>query len=352
MNIINSARATDVTKTVHTEPYDAIFPENPKLSQAGKTILITGGGTTIGNAIGRSFVRASAETVIIIGRRPEVLQEGARRLEQEAKTTGTHTKIIHRQLDIGDFSAVDAFWTQLASEGISVDVFVSNSAAFHELKPLLEIGTKVTWSQLNTNVHAPMYLLEKFHAQNTGKRRFVVNVSSNITHSYMQPATTKHAAYAFQKSCGTMLFQMVAKDTPVDEMQIASMHPGLLWQEEWVKMGFKDDVGFDNIALPGNFAVWLATPNAAFLHGRFAWASWDVNELSEGPLRKRIDEDPYYLKMTGINYDSISDKGCDGDDDDRDDSDYEADDDDEDDCQTDEKHVDEYDRVETEVHSN
>ncbi|KAG7406311.1 Short chain dehydrogenase citE [Fusarium oxysporum f. sp. rapae] len=298
MDIINIARATDVTKTVHSEPYDAISPENPKLSQAGKTILITGGGTTIGNAIGRSFVRASAETVIILGRRPEVLQEGARRLEQEAKTAGTHTKIIHRQLDIGDFSAVDAFWTQLASEGISVDVFVSNAAAFPELKPLLEIGTKVTWSQLNTNVHAPMYLLEKFHAQNTGKRRFVVNVSSTITHSYMQPATTKHAAYAFQKSCGTMLFQMVAKDTPVEEMQIASMHPGLLWQEEWVKMGFKDDVGFDNIALPGNFAVWLATPNAAFLHGRFAWASWDVNELSEGPLRKRIDEDPYYLKMT------------------------------------------------------
>ncbi|KAM0294212.1 hypothetical protein ACHAPM_011458 [Fusarium culmorum] len=193
-----------------------------------------------------------------------------------------------------------------------------------------------------------MYLLEKFHAQNTGKQRFVVNVSSTIMHSYMQPATTKHAAYAFQKSCGTMLFQMVAKDTPVDEMQIASMHPGLLWQEEWVKMGFKDDVGFDNIAISGNFAVWLATPNAAFLHGLFAWASWDVNELSEGPLRKRIDEDPYYLKMT----DSNPDKGCDGDDDERDDSDYEADDNDEDDCQTDEKHVDEYDRVETEVHSN
>ena len=167
MDIINSARATDVTKTVHSEPYDAISPENPKLSQAGKTILTTAGGTTIGNAIGRSFVRASAETVIIMGRRPEVL----RRLEQEAKAAGTRTKIIHRQLNIGDFSAVDTFWTQLASEGISVDVFVSNAAAFPELKPLLEIGTKVTWSQLNTNVHAPMYLLEKFHAQNTGKRR-------------------------------------------------------------------------------------------------------------------------------------------------------------------------------------
>ncbi|KAF5662570.1 peroxisomal short-chain alcohol dehydrogenase [Fusarium circinatum] len=182
MDIINISRATDVTKTVHSEPYDAISTTNPNLSQAGKTILITGGGTTIGNAIGCSF--------------------------------------------------------------------------------------------------------------------FVVNVSSSITHNYMQAVTTKLAAYAFNKSCGTMLFQMVAKDTPVEEMQITSMHPGLIWSPEWVKMGFNDDVGFDNIALQGNFAVWLATPNAAFLHGRFAWASWDINELSQGPIRERIEEDPYYLKIT------------------------------------------------------
>ncbi|KAK2666548.1 hypothetical protein RAB80_017665 [Fusarium oxysporum f. sp. vasinfectum] len=77
-----------------------------------------------------------------------------------------------------------------------------------------------------------MYLLEKFHAQNTRKRGFIINISSTITHSYMQPATTKHAAYTFQKSCGTILFQIVTKDTPVEEMQIAFMHPGLLWQEE------------------------------------------------------------------------------------------------------------------------
>ncbi|KAL2859988.1 NAD(P)-binding protein [Aspergillus lucknowensis] len=300
MDILNIARATDVTKTVHNERYDALSTDNPKLSQAGKTILITGGGTTIGNGIGRSFVRASAETVIILGRRPQVLQEGAHRLEQEAKTAGTHTKIIHRQLDITDFSAIDAFWKQLASEGISVDVFVSNAAAFPQMKPLLEAGAKHMWSQLNTNVHAPMYLLEKFHAQNTGKRKAgnPLHDRNNITHTYMHAVTTNHAAYAFNKSCGTMLFQMVAKDTPVEEMQITSMHPGLIWQQEWVKMGFKDDVGFDNIALQGNFAVWLATPNAAFLHGRFAWASWDINELSEGPIRERIEEDPYYLKMT------------------------------------------------------
>jgi hypothetical protein len=62
----------------------------------------------------------------------------------------------------------------------------------------------------------------------------------------MHDVTTQLAAYAFNKSCGTMLFQMVAKDTPVEEMQITSMHPGLIWSPEWVKLGFKDDVGFDD----------------------------------------------------------------------------------------------------------
>ncbi|KAK0382888.1 hypothetical protein NLU13_8804 [Sarocladium strictum] len=88
-------------------------------------------------------------------------------------------------------------------------------------------------------------------------------------------------------------------------MQIVSFHPGLFWQQEWANMGFKDATGFDDsgfslnyFSLQGNFAVWLATPNAAFLHGRFVWASWDVNELSSGVIRKRIDEDPYYLRIT------------------------------------------------------
>ena len=42
-----------------------------------------------------------------------------------------------------------------------------------------------------------------------------------------------------------MLFQMVAQDVSVDKMQIVSFHPGLIWQEEWEKMGFPPEV-FDD----------------------------------------------------------------------------------------------------------
>jgi hypothetical protein len=49
--------------------------------------------------------------------------------------------------------------------------------------------------------------------------------------------------------------------------------------------------------LPGDFAVWLASPEAAFLHGRFVDAHWDIDELKSGEVRKEIDGDPFYLKV-------------------------------------------------------
>ena len=33
--------------------------------------------------------------------------------------------------------------------------------------------------------------------------------------------------------------------------------------------------------LPGQFCVWLASPEAKFLRGKFVWVNWDVDELKE-----------------------------------------------------------------------
>lgn len=32
-------------------------------------------------------------------------------------------------------------------------------------------------------------------------------------------------------------------------------------------------------ALPAHFAVWLVSPEAAFLRGKFVWTQWDVEQL-------------------------------------------------------------------------
>lgn len=55
----------------------------------------------------------------------------------------------------------------------------------------------------------------------------------------------------------------------------------------------------DNCAvkLPGDFAVWAASEEAEFLHGRFIWAKWDVNELKAEPLQKKIESDTSLFRV-------------------------------------------------------
>ena len=43
------------------------------------------------------------------------------------------------------------------------------------------------------------------------------------------------------------------------------------------------------------FAVWLASKEAAFLKGRFVWASWDVQELVK--RKGEFESDPELLKV-------------------------------------------------------
>lgn len=157
------------TNTVHQEVYPAIAPTRPELSQAGRAILVTGGGIGLGYHIAQSFVRAAAETVIIIGRRSDVLEEARSRLEEAAKAAGTSTKIIARACDVTDRAQVDTFWKELNNVlGIVVDVFVANAAKPSQPKPILDAGTDDIWSQLEVNAKAPLYWMEKFHSQPGG----------------------------------------------------------------------------------------------------------------------------------------------------------------------------------------
>lgn len=34
-----------------------------------------------------------------------------------------------------------------------------------------------------------------------------------------------------------------------------------------------------SVSLPASFNLWLASPEARFLKGKFLWANWDVDEL-------------------------------------------------------------------------
>lgn len=160
-NIIKDITNTNVTKTIHQKPYDALSLNRPELSQAGKTVLITGGGTNVGLAIAQAFAQASAATIVIVGRREKVLQDAKAKLE----AAGTATKIITRTCDAVNRTEVDALWKFLSEENILVDVFVSNAAKFAEPSMMLDTGFDELWSFVEANLQAPMYFTDKFCKQ-------------------------------------------------------------------------------------------------------------------------------------------------------------------------------------------
>ena len=86
----------------------------------------------------------------------------------------------------------------------------------------------------------------------------------------------------------------MANENP--EIRIMSMHPGAIETEMNVKSGMP--LSRDDMSLPSSFAVWLAAPGNDFVHGRFLYAHWDVEELKA--MADEIKEkDELYIGLTG-----------------------------------------------------
>ncbi|OAA44454.1 NAD(P)-binding domain protein [Beauveria brongniartii RCEF 3172] len=107
-------------------------------------------------------------------------------------------------------------------------------------------------------------------------------------------------SYGMTKNASTLVVQQIAKDTSSSNMQIVSFHPGAVATEEVARrMGPTDtsDISFDDENLSGHFAVWAASREAEFLHGRFVWAKGDIDEIKAGDIGKKIGKDSNFLKI-------------------------------------------------------
>src|SRR3978361_958870 len=89
---------------------------------ANKRILVTGGGSGLGAAMGRRFVELGAE-LIICGRRLELLEATAAAMRDELGS-----KVAAIKCDIRDGAAVDAMMDTIWRDA-PLDVLVNNAAA-------------------------------------------------------------------------------------------------------------------------------------------------------------------------------------------------------------------------------
>lgn len=92
-----------------------------------KTILVTGSGTGIGQAITKKFVENGA-SAIILGRRKKPLEETAKMLEEIIKEKQSNATIkIFDGVDVSNEKAVTGMFDTLKSENVNLDVVVNNA---------------------------------------------------------------------------------------------------------------------------------------------------------------------------------------------------------------------------------
>ncbi|KIK66735.1 hypothetical protein GYMLUDRAFT_238971 [Collybiopsis luxurians FD-317 M1] len=272
--------------TYHTTTYPAISPTKLSLSQASKTVLITEGGG------------ASAARVIIIGHRSGLLDEAVAKLRDEFGTTGP-TEFMACQGDISDDKSITALWEYLHSQNIFVHVLILNAAHFEPTGPdMLSMDRKEFKQAFDTNVTGNFYIQMP---------SFSLNIATSDLHMY--PSTNQNP-YASSKTAIVALLGWIADEKKVDDVQIFSFHPGVLYSEAVSKAVdkaevAKDVIKWDNMSLPADYAVWAASPEASWLHGQFIWAHWNVSEFREAALNrdqnseigKCLAEEEGYLKV-------------------------------------------------------
>lgn len=183
----------------------------------GRTILITGASSGIGEAMARLFAREGAR-LLLCARRTERLQD----LAEELKANSAETHVFH--LDVRDREQVAMAFRALPAAWSTIDVLVNNAGLSRGLDPVHE-GSLDDWDDMvRTNLSGLLYVsrhvLPGMVLRGKGD---ILNVVSTAGHEVYGGAAvycaTKHAVDAFTRG-----MRIDLAGTP---LRVMSVSPGM-----------------------------------------------------------------------------------------------------------------------------
>ena len=164
----------------------------------GRRVLVTGGGSGLGAAMGRRFLELGAD-LVICGRRLELLEQAAAGMR-----SATSGKVAIRRCDIRDGAQVDAMMDGIFAEA-PIDVLVNNAAATF-IAQTEHLSFRAADAILAPTLHGAMYCtLAAGRRWIEGKRKGVVlsilSTSTITGRAFTVPsAMAKSASLAMTKS--------------------------------------------------------------------------------------------------------------------------------------------------------
>ena len=183
---------------------------------AGKRILVTGGGSGLGAAMGRRFVELGAE-LIICGRRLELLETAAAGMRSEL---GGKVGVIG--CDIRDSVAVDAMMEEIWREA-PLDVLVNNAAATF-IAQTEHLSPRAADAILAPTLHGTMYCTL------AAGRRWIDSKHSGVVLSILSTSTITGRAFtvpsAMAKSAVLAMTRSLAVEWGPKGVRTVAIAPG------------------------------------------------------------------------------------------------------------------------------
>ncbi|KAL2202391.1 NAD(P)-binding protein [Sarocladium strictum] len=295
----------------------AVYPtidtsKNLQGSASGKTVLITGAGRGIGQAIALAFAQASVSKLIITALEEEELLE----TKEKVQDLAPEVQIFYRALDVRDASSVENFVSSAAAwSGDRIDVLCCNAGISPPLLPVSGGDPNRWWMGLEVNLKG-VYLFARFvlpimRANSAG--HIIITGSRAATR-----ADAKMSSYQISKLAVTRLCECIDIENHDAGIRAFAIHPGGIITRLLTDMETKETEPWakeattlirpilkDDISLPGNACVFLSTGRVDFLSGRYVDLTVSFDDMIQE--RKRIEEHGLY--KIGIGMDWTPDEG-------------------------------------------
>lgn len=183
----------------------------------------------------------------------------------------------------------DAFSSASQAFG-PIHILVSNAGFVNSVATLSELDVEDAWTGFEVHCKGIIHLAQAFSRTIVKNDAVVIHTSSIVA---ILPAFPGASVYMASKLAADKLWTYFGAENP--GVRVVSYQPGQLNTPMSDKLGlampdhstwlcwpcFVDcPANMDQpVDLPGHFVVWLSSPEAQFLNGKFACANWDIDEL-------------------------------------------------------------------------
>ncbi len=252
------------------EPPAGDAPMLPPGTFAGRVVLITGGGTGLGLAMGLAFARLGA-TIVIASR------DAGHRARGCAAIAAEGGRAVGVALDVRDRAAVTAAFDAAEAQAGPVDVLVNNAAGNFPVRA--EALSANGWRAVTQIVlDGSFFCAQEFHARALARQ--APGAILNVLATFVDGGAPGHAHSAAAKSGVRSLTETLAAEWAPDGIRVNAIAPGVFPHADHspdMRRNRPEGYEAEGRRIPalrtgrlrelGWAAVWLCSPYAGFVTG-------------------------------------------------------------------------------------